>query len=70
MRVEAERFTRSQYATAAAVLGLAAETRRAYYGAVAARELLAYAEQAKMVADASAELAQRMRSDALQSGGS
>jgi outer membrane protein TolC len=42
------------------VLDLAAETRRAYFDAVSARESARYAEQVKEAADASAELARRM----------
>ncbi len=61
MRIEAERFKRAQYSVAGEVLGLAADTRRAYYNAVAAQEILRYTEQAKMAADASADLAERMR---------
>lgn len=42
------------------VLDLAAETRRAYFEAVAAHQSARYAEQVKEAADASAELARRM----------
>ena len=40
--------------------GVAADTHRAYFSAVAAQELLNYVGQVKLVANASNELAQRM----------
>jgi outer membrane protein TolC len=42
------------------MLGLAAETRKAYYSALAAEQTVTYTRQVKQTADASAELARRM----------
>ncbi len=58
--LEQRRFEQAQYRTAIAVLDVADRTRRAWYGAVAAQQSLAYLEQVKEAAAASAELAKRM----------
>jgi outer membrane protein TolC len=54
------RFEQAQMQAAATAVGLAAETRRAYFEAVAARQLIEYCRQVKEAADASADLARRM----------
>jgi outer membrane protein TolC len=59
-QVEQRRFAQAQLQAAHEAVGLAADTRRAYYGAVAAQELVTYYEQVKEAADASNELARRM----------
>jgi outer membrane protein TolC len=56
----ARQFARSQGAAANAVLTLAAETRKAYFHAVAAQESARYAQQVMATAEAGAELARRM----------
>jgi hypothetical protein len=58
--LERRRFAIIQQRVAAEVLQVAADTRRAYFGAVAAREGVKYMEQVKLAAEASAELARRM----------
>ncbi|HEY6134593.1 MAG TPA: TolC family protein [Rubrivivax sp.] len=58
--VEARRFAQTQGAVAMQVLSLAADTRKAWVGAVAAKENVRYARQVQQAADASAELARRM----------
>lgn len=58
--LEQRRFALTQGRVAAEVLQVAADTRRAWYAAVAAQESAAYAEQVKQAAEASAELARRM----------
>lgn len=58
--IESRRFEQAQLGAAGDVLKLAAETRRAYFSAVAAQESLIYFEQVKIAAETSAELAQRM----------
>jgi outer membrane protein TolC len=58
--LERRRFALTQGRVATEVLQLAADTRRAWYAAVAAQESAAYAEQVKQAAEASAELARRM----------
>jgi outer membrane protein TolC len=50
----------AQYQAAMDAVGAAAEARRAFFGAVAAQELVGYYEQVKEAADASNELARRM----------
>ncbi|HEY9067978.1 MAG TPA: TolC family protein, partial [Burkholderiaceae bacterium] len=60
-RVEARRFEQAQYQAAYDAVGLAAETRRAYFAAVAARELAGYYERVKDAADTSSELGRRMQ---------
>jgi outer membrane protein TolC len=59
-RIERERFDIAQLQAAADAVSLAAEARRAFFDAVAAQQLLGYAEQVKDAADASGELARRM----------
>jgi outer membrane protein TolC len=58
--VEQRRFEQAQLQAAHEAVGVAAEARRAYFGAVAAQELTRYYEQVKEAADASNELARRM----------
>ena len=58
--VERRRFAQAQLQLAHEAVGLAAETRKAYFSALAAQELVAYYEQVKQAADASNELARRM----------
>jgi outer membrane protein TolC len=60
LRLEARRFDRAQAEVAMDVLALAADTRKAHVRAVAAEESLRYARQVAEVAEAGAELAQRM----------
>ena len=59
-RVEEERFSRVRLQAAADTVRVAADTRRAYFEAVAAQELVSYFQQVKEAADASRELASRM----------
>jgi outer membrane protein TolC len=59
-QLEARRFEQTQAAVAMSVLSLAADTRKAYYDAVAAIETVRYMAQVKEAADASSELARRM----------
>ena len=58
--LEARRFEHTQGMVAMSVLSLAADTRKAYYNALAAEETVRYMRQVKQAADASAELARRM----------
>ena len=58
--MEARRFEQTQGRVAASVLSLAADTRRAYYQALAAEETVRYTRQVMQAAEASAELARRM----------
>ena len=60
-QVEARRFAQTQGRVATAVLALAAETRKAYYRALAAEETVRYMRQVQQTAEASAELARRMQ---------
>jgi outer membrane protein TolC len=60
-RIERDRFEIAQLQAAADAVSLAAEARRAFFDAVAAQQLLGYAGQVKEAADASGELARRMR---------
>jgi len=59
-KITARRFEQTKLAVSAEMLSVAAETRRAYYGAVAAQESIRYFEQVNESAEASAELARRM----------
>lgn len=59
-QVEQRRFAQAQLQAAHAAVGIAADTRRAYFSAVAAQELVKYHQQVKEAADASNELAKRM----------
>lgn len=61
VRMERSRFEQAQLRVTAEALKTAAETRRAYYEAVGAAQAVEYAKQVAGAADASAELAQRMR---------
>ena len=58
--VQARRFEQTQAAVAMTLLSLAADTRKAYFKAVAAQQGVRYLRQVKQAAEASAELAQRM----------
>ncbi len=60
--LEQRRFEQAQLRTAIRVLDTADATRRAWYGAVAARQSAQYLEQVASAAEASAELARRMAS--------
>ena len=55
-----ERFRQAQLRAALETLRLAVETRRAYYRAVAAQELVAFLAQAQLSAEAAAQLALRL----------
>ena len=59
-QMEARRFQQTQGAAATAVLTLAAQTRVAYFNALAAEESVRYSRQVMQAAQASAELARRM----------
>jgi outer membrane protein TolC len=59
-QVEQQRFEQAQLQAAGDAVLVATEARRAFYGAVAARELVKYLQQVKDAADASNELARRM----------
>jgi outer membrane protein TolC len=59
-QIERERFARAQGRITAEILQVAADTRRAWFSAVAAQQTAAYAEQVRTAADAAAELARRM----------
>lgn len=58
--IEERRFAQSQLQTALQIVRLATDTRRAYFQAVAAKQSVSYLQQVDQVAQASAELAQRM----------
>lgn len=58
--VEKRRFASAQQRATLEILRLAAETRRAWVAAVAAREAVAYLQRVRLAAEASAELAARM----------
>ncbi|MFM0564898.1 TolC family protein [Paraburkholderia sediminicola] len=60
-RIESRRFEQTRLLAADAMLKVAADARRAYVGAVAAKQSAAYAEQVKDSAEAGAELALRMQ---------
>ncbi len=59
-QVEQGRFEQAQYQAAFDAVGIAADARRAFFGAVAAQDLVGYFEQVWQAADASSELARRM----------
>ncbi len=59
--IEQRRFAQTQGLVAMQVLALAADTRKAYYAAVAAGETVRYTRQVMQAAEASAELARRMQ---------
>lgn len=58
--VEQGRFEQAQWQAASDAVGIAGETQRAFFIAVAAEELVRYFGQVKDAADAASELAQRM----------
>jgi len=58
--MESRRFQQTQGRVAMGVLSLAADTRKAYYTALAAEETVRYMRQVKQAAEASSELARRM----------
>ena len=58
--IEQQRFQGAQLQAALQVVRIAADTRRAWYQAVAAAQSLEYQRQAELAAQASAELGQRM----------
>jgi outer membrane protein TolC len=58
--IEQRRFAIAKLEAASAAVSLAAETRRAYFNAVAAAQWAHYAQQVRTSAEASAELAKRM----------
>ena len=58
--VERRRFARTQSQVTMEVLRLAADTRKAYFAALAAEESVRYMRQVKLAAEAGAELARRM----------
>ena len=59
-QLEERKFEQSQVQAAYDAVGIAAESRRAYFSALAAQELVKYYQQVKDAADASNELAKRM----------
>ena len=59
-KIERRFFEQAQLRAASDALRVADETRRAYFGAVAAQETVKYMEQVKLSAEAGAELALRM----------
>ncbi len=59
-RIAADRFAQAQLQAALATLQVAAETRRAYYGAVAASEIVVALTAFKSAAGSSAELAKHL----------
>lgn len=58
--VETRRFEQTQLAVAGEMLGVAADTRKAWVQAVAAREAVKYMEQVQIAAETAAQLAERM----------
>ena len=58
--IEARRFEQAKLQAASQAVELAADTRKAYFNAVAAQQSAQYAEQVATAAEASAELAQRL----------
>jgi len=58
--VAADRFWQAQLRAAEETLRVAAETRRAFYRAVAGRQLAAFFEQAKSAAETASDLARRL----------
>ena len=59
-RIEGRRFAQVKLTVADAVLRVAAETRRAWFEAVAAEQDVAYAKQVGLAAEAGSDLARRM----------
>ena len=60
VQVEQRRFEQAQYQAASATVGLAADTRKAFFSAVASQDLVKYYQRVKEAADASNDLARRM----------
>lgn len=60
VRVEEKRLQSAQHRAAGEALRVALDARKAWFAAVAAKESAKYAEQVKVAAEASAELARRM----------
>jgi outer membrane protein TolC len=60
-RIERQRFGQAKLQAAAQAVQVAADTRRAYFSAVAAAQAAAFADQVRQSAEAAAELAWRMR---------
>ena len=60
MEVESRRFAQTQVRVSLEMLSLAADTRKAYFKALAAEETVRYMRQVMQAAEASAELARRM----------
>lgn len=60
-QMEQQRFEQTRREAAMQMLSLAAQTRKAYYMAVAAGQSMLYMQQVKTAADAGAELARRMQ---------
>ncbi|SFN29112.1 Outer membrane protein TolC [Variovorax sp. OV329] len=58
--IQQRNFERAQYQAAYDAVGIASQTRRAYFNALAAQELVKYFGRVKETADASNELAKRM----------
>lgn len=58
--IEQRRFAQAQTQATLRVLALASETRKAYYGAIAADEGVRYMQRVQQAAEAGAELARRM----------
>jgi outer membrane protein TolC len=58
--IAADRFWQAQLRAAEEALRIAADTRRAFYRAVGARQLAAFFEQAKSAAETASELARRL----------
>jgi len=60
MQIESRRFEQVKGEIALRAISLAAETRKAYYTALAAEETVRYMQQVRQAAEASADLARRM----------
>jgi outer membrane protein TolC len=60
MQAQKQRFEQAKLRAAEEALRVAAETRKAYFRALAAQQMAAYMRDVKTAAEASAELAQRM----------
>jgi outer membrane protein TolC len=60
-RIEARRFEQTKLTVSGAAVAVAADTRRAYFEAIAAVHMLEYAQQVRDAAEAGGELAQRMQ---------
>lgn len=59
--MEQRRFEQAQAAAAGEAVRIADDTRRAYFGALAAQQSTEYMDQVRIAAEASADLAQRMQ---------